>query len=187
MKLASASVGVIDDKGTVKLQWSAQPPDLARSPMLAAIPVPPGKYRIRVAAIDDKGVTGAVDYDMDVALAEAPPLKMGTMMVGVSDKGFTPKLVFTSVDTQAVGLMELYGVPAGANVTSKFELGETETSTPLGDAPGNIAVGPGEDGRRVFGGFGITTLAPGDYVMRATIMVDGKVVGRAARTIRKTK
>jgi hypothetical protein len=178
---------VIDDKGTLKLQWSAQPPYLTRSPLVAAIPVPGGKYRIRVAAIDDKGVTGAVDYDIDVALADAPPLKMGTMMVGVSDKGFAPRLVFTAADTQAVGLLELYGVPAGANVTSKFELAESESSAPLGEAPGNVAAGPGEEGRRVFGGFGITTLAPGDYVMRATIMVDGKIVGKATRTIRKTK
>ncbi|MEO5897472.1 MAG: hypothetical protein ABIS06_17410 [Vicinamibacterales bacterium] len=137
--------------------------------------------------LHDKAVTGAVDDDMAVALAEAPPLKMGTMMVGVGDQGFTPKLVFTSADTQAVGLLELYGVPAAANVTSRFELAETETSAPLGDAPGSIAAGPGEDGRRVFGGFGITTLAPRDHVMRATIMVDGKVVGKATRTIRKTK
>jgi hypothetical protein len=186
-KVTAASVGVIDDKGTLKLQWSAQPPDLARSPMVAAIPVQPGKYRIRVAAIDANGVTGAVDYDLDVALADAPPLKMGSMMVGVSDKGFMPKLVFTSADTMAVGLVELYGVPATATVTSKFELAENDTSTPLGDAPGNVAAGPGEDARRAFGGFGIATLAPGDYVMRATIMIDGKVVGKATRTIRKTK
>jgi hypothetical protein len=185
-KLTAASVGVIDEKGTLKWQWSAQPADLARSPMAAAIPVPAGKYRVRVAAIDANGTNGAVDYELDATLADAPPLKMSTMLVGVSDKGFMPKLVFTPSDTMAVGLIELYGVPQGATVTSKFELAENETATPLGDTAGNVAAGPGEDARRAFGGFGIGTLAPGDYVMRATIMIDGKVVGKTTRTIRKT-
>ncbi len=186
-KLSAASVGVIDDKGTLKFQWSAQPADLTRTPIAAAIPVPAGKYRVRVAAIDSSGADGAVDYDLDATLTEAPPLKLSTMLLGVSDKGFMPKLVFTSADAMAVGLVEVYGVPAGATVTSKFELAESETAAPLGDAAGNVAAGPGEDGRRAFGGFGIGTLAPGDYVMRATIMVDGKVVGKTTRTIRKTK
>ena len=187
VKLSAASVGVIDDKGTLKFQWSAQPADLARAPIAAAIPVPAGKYRVRVAAIDGSGAAGAVDYDLDATLTEAPPLKLSSMLLGVSDKGFMPKLVFTSADAMAVGLVEVYGVPAGATVTSKFELAESETAAPLGDAAGNVAAGPGDDGRRAFGGFGIGTLAPGDYVMRATIMVDGKVAGKATRTIRKTK
>ena len=187
IKLTAASVGVIDEKGVLKLQWSAQPADLARAPIAASIPLPAGRYRIRAAAVDASGSAGAVDYDLDATLAEAPPLKMSTMLLGIGDKGFTPKLLFTSSDQMAVGLVELYGVPKDANVTSKFELAESDTAAPLGDAPGNIATGPGEDGRRVFGGFGITTLAPGDYVMRATIMIDGKVAGKATRTLRKTK
>ncbi|MEO6213044.1 MAG: hypothetical protein ABIP65_05390, partial [Vicinamibacterales bacterium] len=187
VKLSAASVGLIDEKGTLKLQWSAQPADLTRSPLAASIPVPAGKYRVRVAAIGANGAAGAVDYDLDATLADAPPLKLSTMLLGVSDTGFTPRLVFTSHDAMAVGLVELYGVPKGATVTSTFELAVSETAAPLGEAPGNVAAGPGEDGRRAFGGFGITTLAPGDYVMRATIMVDGKVVGKAMRTVRKTK
>jgi hypothetical protein len=186
-KLTAASVGVIDEKGVLKLQWSAQPADLARFPIAASIPLPAGKYRVRAAALDANGTAGAVDYELDATLADAPPLKMSTMLLGISDKGFTPKLVFTPSDQMAVGLVEVYGVPKDANITSKFELAENETAAPLGDAAGNVAAGPGEDGRRVYGGFGIATLAPGDYVMRATIMIDGKVAGKATRTIRKAK
>jgi hypothetical protein len=41
--------------------------------------------------------------------------------------------------------------------------------------------------RVAFGGFSIATLAPGDYLMRAVVSLDGKPVGRVVRTLRKTQ
>ena len=41
--------------------------------------------------------------------------------------------------------------------------------------------------RIVAGGFAIGGLAPGDYVMRMIVSVDGKVAGTALRTMRKVK
>jgi hypothetical protein len=37
------------------------------------------------------------------------------------------------------------------------------------------------------GGFGIDNLPPGDYLMRATVSLNGKPVGRVTRTMRKAK
>ncbi|HXH35016.1 MAG TPA: hypothetical protein VNJ54_11460 [Plantibacter sp.] len=187
VKVAAASVGIIDAKGTLKWQWSAQPADLARSPLAAASLVTPGKYRIRVAVVDNTGAAGAVDYELDARLADAPPIKMGSMLLGVSEqgKGFTPRIQFTATDAMAVGLVEIYGVPTGASVTARFEIAQTDAGPPLGQTPGTVGPGRGEDGRLVFGGFGTPTLAPGDYLMRVIISVDGKVAGTATRTLRK--
>lgn len=189
VKVAAASVGIVDANGTLKSQWSAQPADLARSPIAAALLVTPGNYRVRVAVIDNMGAAGAVDYELDARLVEAPPIKLASMLLGVSEqgKGFTPKMQFSSTDTMAVGLVELYGVPKGATTAARFEIAESDSAKPLGETPATVGPGQGEDGRLVFGGFDITPLAPGDYVMRVTITVDGKPTGKATRTLRKVK
>jgi hypothetical protein len=44
-----------------------------------------------------------------------------------------------------------------------------------------------DDQRIAFGGFSIDSLAPGDYLMRAVVSLDGKPVGRVVRTLRKSK
>ena len=41
--------------------------------------------------------------------------------------------------------------------------------------------------RRAFGGFNIASLAPGDYLMRAVVSLDGKPVGKVVRTLRKSQ
>ena len=183
-KVTAASVGLIADTGS-GVQWSAKPADLERSPIAAALPVTPGRYRVRVAVTTAAGTGGTVDYELIAALHDAAPLKMSTMLLGVTDKGFMPLLQFKATDVQSVGFLELYNVPKGANVTAQFELAENESASPLGSAPGTVAAGNGDDARIAYGGFDIATLKPGDYVMRATISIDGKVVGRATRTLRK--
>jgi len=40
--------------------------------------------------------------------------------------------------------------------------------------------------RIALGGFAIGGLAPGDYVMRALVSVNGKSAGRVIQTLRKT-
>ena len=185
VKLTAASIGLVDEKGTVKAQWSARPEELERSLVTAALPIAPGKYRVRVAATTAAG-GGAVDYDVVAALQDAAPVKLGGMMLGVSsEKGFAPRLQFTRTDTMAVGVAEVYGVPKGANVTVQFEIADSDAGQPRGAAAGNVQNGPTEDARVVFGGFGIETLEAGDYVMRAIVSIDGKVAGTATRTLRK--
>lgn len=126
VKVAAASVGIVDANGTLKSQWSAQPAGLARSPIAAALLVTPGKYRVRVAVIDDMGAAGAVDYELDAQLVDAPPIKLASMLLGVSEqgKGFTPKMQFSRTDTMAVGLVELYGVPKGATTAARLNRGK---------------------------------------------------------------
>ena len=187
-RLTAAAVGILDEKGTtVKSQWTAKPEELQRVPVMAALPVAPGKYRIRVAA-STGSAEGTVDYDIVAALQDAEPLKFGGMMLGVtSEKGFAPKVQFGAEDKMVVGVAEVYGVPKGAQLTVQFEMKESESAQPLGSAAGNVQNGPADDARTVFGGFGIETLQPGDYIMRAVVSVDGKPAGAITRTLRKVK
>ena len=184
VKLTAAIVGLFDDKGTLKAQWTAKPEELERSPVAGALAAAPGKYRMRVAATDSSGRGGTTDYDLLVELPDAAPLETSHMLLGVGQGGFAPKLVFTSADAAAIGFIELYGVAKEAKVEAAFEIVKANGEV-LGTGQGTVAPGKGEDARIAYGGFGIATLEPGDYTMRATITVDGKPAGVATRTLRK--
>jgi hypothetical protein len=186
VKLTAAIVGLFDEKGTLRAQWTAKPDELQGAPVAAALTVVPGKYRMRVAATDSTGKGGTTDYDLLVNLPEAPPLQTSHMLLGVGQGGFAPKLAFTAADAAAIGFIELYGVSKDAKVDASFEIVKADGEV-LGTGQGTVGAGKGEDARIAYGGFGIATLEPGDYTMRATITVDGKQAGVASRTLRKLK
>jgi hypothetical protein len=185
VKLTAAMVGLFDEKGSLKAQWTAQPNELSRSPIVAALTAAPGKYRVRVAATDVSGKGGTTDFDLAVQLPDAPPVKTSTMLLGVGQGGFAPKLAFTSSDAAAIGLIEIYNVPKEAKVETTFEI--LKGDEVMGSGQGTVGAGPGEDARLAYGGFGVATLEPGDYTMRATINIDGKPAGMTTRTLRKLK
>jgi hypothetical protein len=186
-KLSAGVVGLYDQKGTLKAQWSAQGSELTRSPILAALTILPGEYRMRVAATTADGKAGTTDTEISAQLADIGPLKAGQMLVGGNPASFSPKLEFTSQDAALVGVFEVYGVTADHKVEVTFELAKDTTGPSLGSTRGTVGKGPGPDARLVFGGFGLAPLEPGDYVLRAAVSVDGAQVGRILRTIRKVK
>lgn len=186
--LASASIGLFDEKNTLKKQWTAQSADLAKRPVIAALTAPPGVYRLRVAAIDATGRGGTTDYEMQAEVARADPLKVSALVLGTQQQGggFSPRLEFSGTDPVAIGLLEIYDVAKGGNVTVDLEVAPSLDGTPLANAATTVSQGTIEDMRIAFGGFSIASLAPGDYQMRAVIKLDGKAVGRVVRTLRKT-
>lgn len=186
LKITSAVVGLFDEKETLKAQWTAQPNELGRNPVIGALTAAPGTYRMRVAATDSNGKAGTADYTLTVGLPDAAPLKTSHMLLGIGENGFAPKLAFTSADASAIGFIELYNVSKDAKVDVTFEI-ISPGGEALGSGPGTVGPGAGDDARIAYGGFGIGTLEPGDYTMRATINVDGKQAGVAERTLRKLK
>ena len=185
VKLTAAMVGLYDEKGTLKAQWTAQPNELGRAPVVAALTAAPGNYRMRVAASDSSGKGGTTDYELPVRLPDAAPLETSDMLLGLGQGGFAPKLAFSAADAAAIGFIEMYGVQKDAKIEVTFEI--VNGNEVMGSGQGTVAAGPGDDARIAYGGFGIATLAPGDYTMRATISVNGKQAGVATRTLRKLK
>jgi hypothetical protein len=186
VKLTAAIIGLFDVKGTLRAQWTAKPDELQRSPVAAALTVAPGTYRMRVAATDSSGKGGTTDYDLLVDHPDAPPHETSHMLLGVGQGGFAPKLAFTAADAAAIGFIDLFGVSKVAKVDASFENVKADCVV-LGSGQGTVGPGKGEDARIAYGGFGIATLEPGDYTMRATITVDGKQAGVTSRTLRKLK
>jgi hypothetical protein len=157
---------------------------------MAALAAPPGTYRVRVAALDAAGRAGATDYELKVEVPRADPLKMSGLVLGTQQQGggFAPRLEFAG-EPVAIGLLEIYGVPKGGNVTVDLDLVSSAEGTALATAQTNVGAGPAgmDDMRVAFGGFNIGSLAPGDYLMRAVVNLDGKPVGKVVRTLRKTQ
>lgn len=186
--LTAASVGLFDEKNTLKKQWTAQAADLSKRPVMAALAAPPGIYRVRVAALDGSGRAGTTDYELKVEVPRADPLKLSTLVLGTQQQGagFFPRLEFGN-EPIAIGLLEIYGVPKGGAVTVDLDVVSTPEGSPLATAETTVNPGSTEDMRIAFGGFSIASMAPGDYLMRAIVSLDGKPVGKVVRTLRKTQ
>jgi hypothetical protein len=186
--LTAASVGLFDEKNTLKKQWSAQSSDLGARPVTAALTAPAGTYRLRLAAVDGSGRAGTADYELKAEVPRADPLKLSALVLGTQRQGggFAPRLDFTN-EPVAIGMVEIYGVPKGGTVTVELDVATAAEGAPLANAQTQITPGRAEDMRIAFGGFSIASLAPGDYLMRAVVSLDGKPVGKVVRTLRKSQ
>ena len=193
--LQAAMVGLVDDKGKLTAQWTAQEGELrqlermsaanvGRSPLMAALEAKPGKYRLRVAAVDGLGRAGTVDYQLAAELSESA-VQMSALILGTQQEGgFAPRLAFHEEGT-AIALMEIYGAPDPTKVSATLELAQTADGPAMASAPVQVAPAGGGTYLVAFGGFAIATLEPGDYVVRLNVTADGQVVGQATRALRK--
>jgi hypothetical protein len=154
----------------------------------ADLQAPPGTYRVRVAVVDGSGRAGATDSEMRAETVRADPLSLSALVIGTQQQsgGFAPRLLFTT-ETVAIGLLEIYGVPKGGTVTVNLDVVAAPDGQPLASAETQLGRGSVEDSRTAIGGFGIDSLPPGDYLMRAVVLLDGKPVGRVTRTLRKAR
>jgi hypothetical protein len=183
VKINSMRVGYFDqnNKG-----GSLDSPKAQSYPITTAFAVAPGQYRVRVAATDDSGKSGAVDVMMNAGLTDAGPLKVSSLMVGapMANKGMRPQLTFSNEESVLI-FMELYG-QLTAGISVKFELAKSdtgpalETFAPSGGAPTNEP-----DKLQVFAQIPIAKLEPGDYVIRALVQMEGQPEGKVLKTIRK--
>jgi hypothetical protein len=185
--ISSASVALFDEKNTLKKQWTAKPEELTKRPTTAALQAPAGTYRVRVAAVDGSGRTGTADYDLQAQIGRADPLKLSALVLGTqASGGFVPRLDFKDEST-AIGMLQIYGVPKGANVKMDLDVSPTADGAALATADTTIVPARADDQRIAFGGFSIDSLPPGDYLMRAVVSLDGKPVGKVVRTLRKSQ
>ncbi len=185
--LASAAIGLFDAKGKLAAQWTADKEELAARPLVAALVGSVGPYRLRVAAIDSTGRRGTVDYGFLADLESAGPLKLSAIALGVLRPGFQPRLQFGD-ESAAVGYFEIYGVPPRASeITVRMEIVETSDSVPLVSSSARLQPTSDEARRLAIASLTLTPLAPGDYLVRAIVSIDGRPAGQVIRTLRKVK
>jgi VWFA-related protein len=186
--LAGLAMALIDAKGRIASQWTAQAGELEAPYALAALVAPPGNYRLRVAAIDVNGRRGAADYEFTAALESAGGLKLSGIALGVSSDGtFTPKLQFYR-EPAAVAFLEIYGEGArAAGLSVRLEIANSMDGAPLLTAPAPTQATAEQDRRMAIGTIPLEQLEPGDYLIRAVVTSDGKPLGQVYRTLRKAR
>jgi hypothetical protein len=186
VRLKAAAVGLFDARGKLVAQSTADTKELSAMPLIAALPAAVGAYRLRFAAIDVTGRHGTVDCVLRADLTNAAPLKISDIALGTANRGtFVPRLLFGR-EAAAIAVMELYGSPrSSTEITVKLELATSEDGPPLLVVPTAINVTPDSDIRHVLGTLPIANVAPGDYIVRAVVNVDGKTAGKVYRTMRK--
>lgn len=188
--LTSAMAGLFDASGRLVHSWKATPADLARTPVTAAMVAPPGKYRLRVAATDKSGRSGATDWDIDANLTSAGTLKMSSLLLGKTKDGmFMPKLQFSD-EAVVIAYLELYGQRTQEDrpVVVMFQVAKSPDGPALLVQPAAVDETRDPDRFIVEAAIPLGALEPGDYVVRALIGngVEGEPLGRVIRTLRKT-
>jgi hypothetical protein len=122
IKFAHLMAALFNPEGKPVAHWVATKEELERTPVIGAIPAPPGAYRLRVAAIDTTGLGGSTEYEFETDLPSTGPLKLSSIVLGLSRGGaFIPKLQFTD-EPVAIGYVEMYGAAAGLSVNATIEI-----------------------------------------------------------------
>ena len=182
-KLNAAMVGLFDPNGKLTAQWTAQAADLANPTAMAALIAPAGKYRMRVAATDASGKSGAVDAQVSLGLVAAGPIQLGDLVLGKIVQGNPVPAMLFSTEEEAIAILELYGRPAGplkmyaelvgAGDPIQVPLAPQATSEP--------------DKFLLSAKIPVAALKPGDYTVRAIVGVEGQPEATVTRTLRKVR
>jgi len=187
-KLNAATVALIDST-TNKLvaQGTADEKQVAASPVMMSLLADAGSYRLRFAATDASGRAGAVDLPLSAALASAGPLKFSTLVLGTAGpSGFAPAMQFTGPGP-VMAYVELYGSMAGAQLGAKLEIASTPTGPAISTVQPSGRGTSEPDKFLLTADLPIADLAPGDYVVRLIIGVQGQPETTLTRTLRKVK
>ena len=184
-KIMTAAAGLIDADGKGVDYWMGEADKLTAWPAAVGLSGPPGKYRLRIGAIDSNGRTGLVETEIVAELATAGPLQIGGLFLGVSRAGtFTPRLQF-STEPSAVAYLQLFGGTPGTQVGVVFEVSRTTNGPALLQVRGVLAPTSEEGKFDVTATIPVGALEPGDYVVRAIVGAAGQPEGRVIRTLHK--
>jgi hypothetical protein len=180
--LASVAAILISSDDRVVGRWFAK--DATERPLLGAMAAPPGRYRLRVVALDTAGRPGAAEDTIEAGLTTVGPLSLGSLMLGVSrSEGTRPQLEFGSEPT-AIASFDIYGGAAGLRMSATLEVARDLDGPALVTLP--LTLSRADEGRVVaMGAAPVGALPPGDYVVRGVIKLDDGTTGRVVRTLRK--
>ncbi len=150
--------------------------------------VEPGRYILKLAAIDARGRRGSVEHPVRALLTTIGPIEVGDLVVGPppSRPGLSlrPGVEATVDAGVAIALVDLSSKEAGplTSATVSLELATEETGAALISAPARLSdVADGQ--RSAQGAVSLSLVPPGRYVARAVVSVDGKPLGQVTRPV----
>ena len=84
VKFSAVSAALFDSTGRLVAQTTASEQELTGAPVLSAMAVGPGVYRMRVAATDATGRGGAADTEVNAEIVTVGPLRLSSLVLGIS-------------------------------------------------------------------------------------------------------
>lgn len=187
--LAWSEFGMFTPDGRMSAQWSESRDALAQRPFISGVIATEGHYRLRWAASELSGRRGTVDLDVDARFTAAGPFRLSALMLGrLASDTFVPVLQPAEDATAVEWYAEIYGDPAaGQTLTSRLDVTTSPTGEPLSSTEGRVLTSPDPSRRAMTGSVDVTSLPPGDYLFRATLVVNGADAGSVLRTFRKVR
>jgi VWFA-related protein len=195
---AGLTVGfaLVDDKGRVaasSAQRVAEGDEAAASAdgpirYLGSASVEPGRYTLKLAAIDARGRRGSVEHPVRAALTAIGPLEVSDLVI--APPATRPGLslqpgVEAAIDGgAAVVLLDLHAAQAEALASAavSIEVATDDVGPALVSAPARLGETVG--GRRsAQGAVPLHLVPPGRYVARAVVSVAGRPLGQVTRPL----
>ena len=182
-RVTTAAFGLFNQSGKGAAQWEAEPNELGTHPIRSAMAVPRGEYRLRVAAVDQAGRVGTVDYNLRAELTRAGTLELSSLMAGAPiSGGFRPQFEFAT-GAEVTGYGEIYGdLTRMPEIT--FEVASGLDTPALRTAPGRAVPTKDRDRAVITGQVPLGDLPAGDYVLRAIVASGGRSLGRVMQGLR---
>jgi VWFA-related protein len=155
---------------------------------LGSTSVDPGRYVLKLAAIDSRGRRGSVEHPVRATLTTIGPFELSDLLVapppGKAGTSLRPG-VETAIDAgAAVALVDLHANEADAlkSATVSVELATDEVGPALVSAPARLSEAASGH-RSAQGAVSLSLLPPGRYVARAVVSVGGKPLGQVTRPV----
>lgn len=175
--------------GRMTAQWGESKDALAQRPYLSGVIAPEGQFRLRWAASELSGRRGTVDLDVDVRLTAAGAFRLSALMLGrLAADTFVPELQPAPDATAVEWYAEIYGeLAAGQTLTSRLDVLPSLNGAATSSTEGRVLTSPDSARRAMTGRVDVSALPPGDYLFRATLVVNGTDTGSVLRTYRKVR
>lgn len=187
--LAWSEFALIAPDGRVTAQWTEERDAIAQRPLVSGVLAPEGAFRLRWAASELSGRRGTVDLELDTRLTTAGPFRMSALMLGQLEQDvFVPALQAPPDAAALEWYAEIYGegVP-GQALDARYEVLSSPGTPPIAAGAGRVLTSPDPGRRAMTGQVALDTLGAGDYLLRATLVIDGTDAGTVERTFRRMR
>lgn len=187
--LAWSEFGMFTPDGRMTAQWGETKDALAQRPFLSGVIAPEGQFRLRWAASELSGRRGTVDLDVDARFTAAGAFRLSALMLGrLAADTFVPELQPAPDATFVEWYAEIYGeLATGQALTSRLDVATALNGPPSSSTEGRVLTSPDPARRAMTGRVDVSALPPGDYLFRATLIVNGADAGSVLRTYRKVR
>lgn len=187
--LAWSEFAMFTPDARMAAEWTESRDALAQRPFLSGVVVPEGQFRLRWAASELSGRRGTVDLDVDARLATAGAFRLSALMLGrLANDTFVPVLQPAPDATEIEWYAEVYGdLVDGQSLASRLDVLSAPGSPVFSTADGRVLTSPDRSRRAITGRVDVSTLPAGDYLFRATLILNGVDAGSVVRTYRKVR